>query len=138
MPKLVASRMVRLYGVSKKPGKREEYKPMPFDNDAFNSVFDEAEIEDILTNLLNDLYGHEDGCRWFLVADYGDTDEDETFRIEIDQDHLVDMPNFIEIPNITDLIDVGSGVFQFFILVNGRRTEYQWVISAWQGKVYYG
>jgi hypothetical protein len=138
MPKLVASRMVRLYGVSKKPGKREEYKLMQFDNDAFNNVFDEAEIGDILTDLVNDLYGQEEGNRWFLIADYGDTDEDEMFRIEIDQDPLVDIPNFIEIPNITDLIDFGSGVFQFFILVNGRRTEYQWIISEWQGKIYSG
>ena len=69
MPKLVASRMVRLYGVSKKPGKREEYKLMQFDNDAFNSVFDEAEIGDILMDLVNDIYGHEEGNHWFLIAD---------------------------------------------------------------------
>jgi hypothetical protein len=132
--------MIKLYGVSEKPDKNGDYKLVKFKNKAFNEVMDEAKIEETLTNLVNDLYGHEDGCRWFHACVEDDSEEVEVLCFDLNDGGVSWLPysKRLEIQNIMDLIDAGSGVFQYFILVNGKRTEYQWVVSAWQSIVYSG
>jgi len=135
MGNLVACRMVRLYGISKKSGKSDEFKLVPFKNDAFNENIDESELSDTLTDLAKDLYG-QDGCRWFQA--YFENDEDlqetESFCFEIDYDDR------LEIRNLIDLIDsdtgAGYGCFRYFILVNGSRSKYDWVVVSSLGTIY--
>ena len=136
MGNLVACRPTRLYGVSKKSGKSGEFKLVPFDNDAFNVEIDESDVEETLTDLVKDLYGHEDRCCWFSVYLCDDDDLEETKALCFD----IDYDDRLEIRNIVDLIDDGelSGCFQYFILVNGKRTKYQWVVAHCDCTVYSG
>ena len=128
--KLVRNNMIRLFGVSKKPDKSGKFKLVPFDNDAFNKEFDAAKIENMLSDLTKALYPFEEGrfggSRWFQVCppDEYDEDAEEVSCIEFD------VYKRLEILDITDLIDVDSGIFQYFILVNGTHTEYQWVVAS--------
>lgn len=132
MPKLVTSCMVRLRSVSEKLNKNGGYKLVPFKNDAFNEEIDASEIENMLTDLVDDIYGREYGNRWFQVGSDYDTDKDELFSIKIDD---FDRPKTddcdrLEIHNIVDLIDSGSGIFQFYLLFSESRKEYQWVVAS--------
>ena len=129
MPKLEKNIMVRLYGVSEKMGKKGLYKLVPFKNEPFNKEINESEIKDTLTNLTKALYPSDEVSfgerRWFQVCpEYDDTNENEPFCIEFD------VYKRLEIRDITDLIDVDSGIFQYFILVNETHTEYQWVVVS--------
>ena len=69
--------------------------------------------------LIDAIYGQH--SRWFEITDdlY---DGAGKFRIEIGGDDI------LEIKDITDGIPVFSRDTRFYILVNGERTEYQWVI----------
>ena len=130
MNNLVACRMVRLYGVSAKPGRSDEFKLVPFDNDAFNEDIDENDHDDVLTDLANDLYGQEDGCHWFEITE--DMCDDGTVCVEIDHhEHF-------EFRNIMGMVDVDPEGSRFFIIVNGGRTNYDWIVAASQGTVYSG
>ena len=128
MPKLVTRNKFRLYGVSEKLDKRGLYKLVRFKNKAFNEEKNECVIEDMLTNLTNDLYPSDDESfhrsRWFQVCPDDDMNEGEPICIEFD------IYKRLDIRNITDLIDTDSGIFQYFILVNGTLTEYQWVVAS--------
>ena len=129
MPKLEKNIMVRLYGVSEKLNKRGLYNLVRFKNKALNEEKNKCEIEDMLTNLTKTIYPFDEGSlwesRWFRVCRKDDErNENEPVCIEFDVCYR------LEIRDITDLIDVGSGLFGYFILVNGTHTEYQWVVAS--------
>ena len=131
MPKLVTNCMFRLRSVSEKLNKEGMYPLVPFKNKAFNKNFDmnEVEIDDVLTNLVNDLYGHDQfGNHWFQVG----SDEDKTISLKIDNigHHKTDDCDRLKIHNTVDLINFGSGMFQFFILFSAEHKEYQWVVVS--------
>ena len=128
MPKLQVREVFRLFGVSEKRNKKGGYALVPFKNDAFNKEFDEDKLEDTLTDLVNDLYSSEAQYPWlkcrFLFDSDTEPNEQETFCIEIGDDER------LEIEDISDLIDTGSGIFQFFIFVNPTREDYRWIVVS--------
>jgi len=129
--------MVRLYGVSDNLDFETQYLQLvPFDNDAFNEELEECLLEDTLTDFVNDLYGHEDGCFWFGIGFDDDDDDNMYFRHEIGDNKCVEILNIIDL--IDYELDSGTGIFQYFIAVNGSHTEYQWIVAASQGTVFFG
>lgn len=130
MPKLVLMDKVRLFGVSKNPGKNGLYRLKRLVGNAFNKVIDSSEIKDRLTALTNVLYDFEERCRWFEIT--GDMCDGNVFRIEIEHN------KYVFIPRIIDQIDLGEGFYRFYILVNGECTEYQWVTAVSIWKAYLG
>ena len=130
MDNLVACRIVRFYGISKNPGKSKKFKLVPFENDVFNEDFDESDLDVILTDLVNDLYGQENGCHWFEIEE--DMCDGGTVSVEIDHHER------FELRNIMDMIDVDPESSRFFILVSGGRSNYDWVVATSQGTVHSG
>ena len=142
MTKLLVRRMGRLRSVSEKLNKKiGKYPLVSFKDDAFNEEMDANEIEDTLTNLVNDLYGNGYGNRGFQVSFDCEPHEDEgiyAYEDEIIRINVEDYPDRLEtddcdrleIHNIFDLIDVESGCFQYFILFDRSRYRYQWVVAS--------
>ena len=98
-----------------------EYARFCVYHDGFNQNIDEDDFDEVFNQLAYAIYGP--GSRWFEITDdlY---DGAGKFRIEIDgSDRL-------EIKDITDEIPVFDEDTRFYILVNGTRTEHQWVIAV--------
>jgi hypothetical protein len=135
MPKLVVRETFGLLGVSQKPNKNGlfrlvRFKNRAFKNRAFNQPVRGSMIEQTLTDLTKSLYNFEEGSRWFEIT--GGKHKGETIRIEItDYECLL-------IPNIINKIIVGEWEYRFFIIVNGERTEYQWITAVLIGRAYTG
>ena len=127
MPKLIKKRKFRLYSVSKKSSRLGvEFDLVPFDTDAINEDFeiDEDGIEGALTVLANDLYGRDAKNCWFPVESNGNSDKPEIFRFAIDR------VNRLTIPSIIESIDPGSEDHRYYIIVNGKRTKYDWIVAS--------
>ena len=98
-----------------------EYAQFCVYHDAFSQDIDEEGFNEALNELAYAIYGQ--GSRWFEITDdlY---DENGKFCIDIDGNDC------FEIQDITDMIPIFSKHTRFYILVNGLRTEYQWVIAV--------
>jgi len=131
MPNLVASKMFRLFGVSEHLDEGSQYKLMPLDVDAFNEDIAESDVEDTLKDLAGILYDQDCcGADWHEITD--NMRDDGTVSIEIGSNDC------LEIQNIIDLIDVDAECSRFFVVVNGTRSDYLWIVAVPQGTVYAG
>jgi len=130
MPKLVANERFGLYGVTKKPNKDGLYRPVKIRKNMFTEPIGHSKIEDALTSMAHHLYGSGNDCRWVEITDK--VCVDGMVCIEIDHREL------LVTPSIIDFIDAREGTYRCFIIVNGDRTEYQWVVACLLGKIYLG
>jgi len=130
MPKLKVLESYALCGVSTRPGKDGQYQLKKLEGDAFNKPIDVKKITDRLTDLTNILYNFDKESQWFEII--GDMCMGETVSFQID--HF----DRCFIPKIMDRLDVEEGVYRFFVIVNGKRTEYQWIVAVSLGKAYLG
>ena len=118
-----AKKMCRLYDLLErriKGCRLYEYARFSVYHDVFNECVEEEGLDETLNELAEAIYGQ--GSRWFEITDdlY---DGAGKFCIETDDDRL-------EIDDITEEIPVFESDTRFFILVNGTRSEHQWVIAV--------
>jgi len=127
MPKLVARKKFRLYGVSETPDKVGYFSLVPFDNDDFNQIVEEDEIVDTLARLVRAIYGRGGKRNCYEITE--NMRESETININIDG------YNRLEIPNIIKKYRLQQHA-QLFIVVSADCMKYQWVVTVFQYTVY--
>jgi hypothetical protein len=132
MFKLEAMKVFGLYGLSENPGKNGLYQLVEFKDDAFKKGIEGREIDCMISVLTDDLYSLDEGSCWYEIT--ADMCDDTTDLVEIETED----GNTLSIPKITDKVDIDEGQYRFFIIVNGDRTEYQWVVALLYGTTYLG
>jgi len=129
---VTASNLFRLYAVSEKE-QDGTHKLEAFDGDitAYNEVLEVEELDKTLPDLASvRLDGG--GCQCFELV-HGDVNSENGKIIIDDGDN-----DRIEVRDIYDKIDADPEECRFFILVNGNRTEYEWIIAVPQGTAHSG
>lgn len=129
MPKLLRNEMFRLFGVSENLDENGQYSLMPFGG-IYDEAIVEGEIDETLTDLVNDLYGQVSASRWYEITD--DMYDDGKIYIEIESEH------YLSIRDTTDKIDVDPERSRLYIFVNPVCMDYQWAVAVSQGTVYAG
>jgi hypothetical protein len=129
MPNLVSMEKFRLCSVSDNHDENGLYSLVRLDNNDFNKVIVDSEIEGTLTDLTQDFYGQDDDCQWYEIT--GDVCKHGVVGIDLDDDGRC-----LVISSIIDQIDVGEGFYRFFVIVNGLRTEFRWIAAVSLGTVY--
>jgi hypothetical protein len=120
--------MFKLYGVSETPNKSGWFPLVSFDNDTFNQIVDEDEIEDTLARLVRVLYGR--GGKKNCHEITKNMCNNGTISIYIDWDKR------LKIQNIIEKISVPPMRSRFFIVVNTECKKCQWVVATLQCTVY--
>jgi hypothetical protein len=129
MPKLLRNEMFRLFGVSENLDENGQYSLMPFGG-IYDEAIVEGEIDETLTDLVNDLYGQVSASRWYEITD--DMYDDGKIYIEIESE------DYFAIRDTTDKIDVDPERSRLYIFVNPVCMDYQWAVAVSQGTVYSG
>ena len=126
MPKLFSRKMYRVYCVSERPGRYSLHRLVKFKKTAFNKEIDEDKLQDTLTDLATDLFGHTAGCQCIEIDDTDAVSEEETLYLKIDGMSRLEIRNII---NSIDLNVDESVIFRYYILVNTIRKKCEWVVA---------